>query len=406
MTRITISRLQYAASSSAPFNVVTISQITASFDRHSMKSNLFITFWQTALSIFAYVSRIFDRVTTWVIELSWWKFTLFAILMMTAVGILEHSSESDPAVHVTVKINKNDSKIPKSPTNEGIQIDHNGASLADSNDNNETADQVQSHIISSQTKSSTRLMDFVLLLILGLFGTKVLMGGKKRAEAQARIANAAAEHANLQRELSEAKIQMIQAQVEPHFLFNTLASVQYLIETDPPRASAMQQRLIQYLRAVLPQIRETTAVTTLGREIDIVRSYLDLLKMRMEERLHVNFQISDGLRSAIFPPMMLQLLVENAIKHGLECKVEGGTLHIMAEVADSQLRISVIDDGLGFATAPSNSTGLGLQSIRDRLKLLHGAAAQLAIAPNNPCGVCATIEVPYQVIRPNNAQSA
>jgi LytS/YehU family sensor histidine kinase len=193
-------------------------------------------------------------------------------------------------------------------------------------------------------------------------------------------------------------MQMIQAQVEPHFLFNTLASVEYLIETDPPRASAMQKRLIQYLRAVLPQMRETSTVTTLGREVDIVRAYLDLLKMRMEERLIVDLQVSDGLRSAAFPPMMLQSLVENAIKHGLERKADGGTLRIKAEVADNKLRVSVTDDGLGFGAFPSNGTGLGLQSIRDRLKLLHGAAAQLEIAPNSPSGVCSTIEVPYQVV--------
>ncbi|MFC6520240.1 sensor histidine kinase [Undibacterium arcticum] len=258
-------------------------------------------------------------------------------------------------------------------------------------------DKANEQMANYQEQSSEWFMNFVLLLLLALFGTKVLMGGKKRAEAQARAASADAEHANLQRQVSEAKMQMMQAQVEPHFLFNTLASVEHLIETDPPRASAMQKRLIQYLRAVLPQMRETALVTNLGREADIVRAYLDLLKMRMEERLVVDFQVPDGLRSAAFPPMMLQSLVENAIKHGLECKAEGGTLKVMAEVAHNKLRVSVTDDGLGFGAVPSDSTGLGLQSIRDRLKLLHGAQAQLIITPNTPSGVCATIEVPYQL---------
>ncbi|AIY40710.1 Autolysin sensor kinase [Collimonas arenae] len=266
------------------------------------------------------------------------------------------------------------------------------------------AEKAEQQVARYQKKSSEWFVNFVLLLMLGLFGTKALMGGKKRAEARAQAANAAAEHANLQREVSEAKMQMIQAQVEPHFLFNTLASVEYLIETDPPRASAMQKRLIQYLRAVLPQMRETATVTTLGREVDIVKAYLDLLKMRMEERLVVDLQISDGLRSAAFPPMMLQSLVENAIKHGLESKTDGGTLRINAEVADNKLRVSVTDDGLGFGAVPSNGTGLGLQSIRDRLKLLHGAAAQLVIAPNSPSGVRSTIEVPYQVVGNGNGK--
>ena len=195
-------------------------------------------------------------------------------------------------------------------------------------------------------------------------------------------------------------MQVMQAQVEPHFLFNTLASVEHLIETDPPRASAMQRSLIQYLRAVLPQMRDTAAATNLGREADMVRAYLDLLKMRMEERLQVDFRIPAGLRSAAFPPMMLQSLVENAIKHGIECKAQGGTLQVAAEVVDNRLRVTVTDDGLGFGTVPSNGTGLGLQSIRERLKLLFQDRAQLDITANLPSGVRAAIEVPYQLAGP------
>lgn len=190
---------------------------------------------------------------------------------------------------------------------------------------------------------------------------------------------------------------MMQAQVEPHFLFNTLASVEHLIRVDPPRASAMQRSLIQYLRAVLPQMRDNAVLTGLGREVDMVTAYLALLKMRMEERLTVDLQIPDGLRSAAFPPMMLQSMVENAIKHGLECKSEGGTLKIVAEVVDSKLRVTVTDDGVGFGVVPSDGTGLGLQTIRDRLKLLHGDSARLHIGANSPSGVIAMIEVPYQL---------
>ena len=234
------------------------------------------------------------------------------------------------------------------------------------------------------------------LLLLALFATKALVGGKKRAEAETQTANAAAERASMQRQLSETRMQMMQAQVEPHFLFNTLASVEYLIETNPPRASAMQRSLIQYLRAVLPQMRDNAVVTNLGREADMVGAYLNLLKMRMEERLEVDMRIPDGLRSAAFPPMMLQSMVENAIKHGLECKEEGGKLQIVAEVVESRLRVTVSDDGAGFGVMPSNGTGLGLPTIRERLKLLHGEQGQLHIAANSPSGVIATIVVPYQ----------
>jgi signal transduction histidine kinase len=246
-------------------------------------------------------------------------------------------------------------------------------------------------------QASTWFTSFVWLLVLALFGTKALVGGKKRAEAEMQTATAAAERESMQRQLSEAKMQTMQAQVEPHFLFNTLASVEHLIETDPPRASAMQRTLIQYLRAVLPQMRDNTLVTNLGREVDMVNAYLDLLKMRMEERLTVNVDVPSGLRSAAFPPMMLQSMVENAIKHGLECKPEGGHLDVTAEVFDSRLRVTVADDGVGFGVVPSKGTGLGLSNIRDRLALLHGKAGHLHIAANSPSGVIATIEVPYQL---------
>jgi hypothetical protein len=246
-------------------------------------------------------------------------------------------------------------------------------------------------------QASTWFTSFVWLLVMALFGTKALVGGKKRAEAEMQSATAAAERESMQRQLSEARMQAMQAQVEPHFLFNTLASVEHLIETDPPRASNMQRTLIQYLRAVLPQMRENSLVTNLGREVDMVKSYLDLLKMRMEERLTVEIDVPDGLRSAAFPPMMLQSMVENAIKHGLECKPEGGHLAVRAEIVDSRLRVTVADDGVGFGVMPSQGTGLGLSNIRERLQLLHGAAGKLHIAANSPSGVIATIEVPYEL---------
>ena len=256
--------------------------------------------------------------------------------------------------------------------------------------------EVQEKVVRYRKQSSRWFMNFVLLSLIGLFATKAMMGGKKRAEAQTEQARANAEREALQRQVSEAKMQMMQAQVEPHFLFNTLASVEHLIETDPPRAAAMQRSLIKYLRAVLPQMRENALVINLGREVDLVHDYLELLKMRMEERLNVVYQVPDNLRNASFPPMMLQSLTENAIKHGLECKPEGGTLIIKAELLENVLRVSVLDDGMGFGAVKSDSTGLGLTSIRERLKLLHGGKGRLLIEPNQPSGVCAIIEIPYE----------
>jgi signal transduction histidine kinase len=258
-------------------------------------------------------------------------------------------------------------------------------------------DAAEAKVTRYHKQASTWFRSFVFLLVLALFATKALVGGKKRADALTQSANAAAERESMQRQLSEARMQMMQAQVEPHFLFNTLASVEYLIETNPPRASAMQRSLIQYLRAVLPQMRENAVVTNLGREVDMVTAYLHLLKMRMEERLTVDLHIPDALRSAAFPPMMLQSMVENAIKHGLECKPEGGTLRISADVSHGKLRVTVADNGVGFGVMPSDGTGLGLPTIRERLKLLHGDAGQLHITANVPHGVIAVIEVPYVV---------
>ena len=256
-------------------------------------------------------------------------------------------------------------------------------------------DAAEAKVTRYHKQASTWFRSFVLLLVLALFATKALVGGKKRADALTQSANAAAERESMQRQLSEARMQMMQAQVEPHFLFNTLASVEYLIETNPPRASAMQRSLILYLRAVLPQMRENAVVTNLGREVDMVTAYLHLLKMRMEERLTVELHIPDDLRNAAFPPMMLQSMVENAIKHGLECKPEGGTLRISADVSHNKLRVTVADNGVGFGVMPSDGTGLGLPTIRERLKLLHGDAGQLHITANVPHGVIAVIEVPY-----------
>jgi LytS/YehU family sensor histidine kinase len=167
-----------------------------------------------------------------------------------------------------------------------------------------------------------------------------------------------------------------------------------LIETDPPRASQMQKSLIALLRASMPSMREKS--TNLGRELDVVRPYLDILQVRMEECLHAEIHVPEGLRSADFPPMMLQSVVENAIKHGLEPKANGGSLTVSAEVVHGKLAVSVADTGVGFAQAATAGTGTGLDNIRERLKLIHGDAAELRIAANTPSGTRVTIVVPYK----------
>ncbi|MCC6072730.1 sensor histidine kinase [Massilia sp. GCM10020059] len=402
---------------------------------------------QSFANSLAWLHKGFDATATWVTQLSWWKFFLFAALSLIAASIVQEelfSGSGGPMVvrsdnhrgkrdasepHIVIddtgiRFNPRKGKLPAPPEPpeppEAGELPVPPAPPAGASANPDDGsvhielppqigeelsnaieeavdDMAEQKVTRYHNQASTWFKSFVSLLLLALFATKALMGGKKRAEAETQNANAAAERESMQRQLSEARMQMMQAQVEPHFLFNTLASVEYLIETNPPRASAMQRSLIQYLRAVLPQMRDNAVVTNLGREADMVKAYLNLLKMRMEERLTVDMQIPDELRSAAFPPMMLQSMVENAIKHGLECKPEGGTLKIVAEVAGNKLRVIVSDDGVGFGVHPSDGTGLGLPTIRERLKLLHGDQGKLTITANSPSGVIATIEVPYQV---------
>ena len=243
-------------------------------------------------------------------------------------------------------------------------------------------------------RSSDWFMSFLMLLIVTSIIAKVLLGGKRKAETRARAASATAAEEGLKRQLAEAQLKMMQAQVEPHFLFNTLASVDYLIETDPARASTMQKNLIQYLRAALPQMREGS--TTLGKELALVRSYLEILKVRMEDRLQFAITVPQGLMSAQFPPMVLQSLVENAIKHALEPKPEGGSITVTADVANGNLRVTVADTGLGFGAAGKPGTGVGLANVRERLAALYSGRARFTIEANSPSGTIATIEVPYE----------
>jgi hypothetical protein len=238
------------------------------------------------------------------------------------------------------------------------------------------------------------LPQLAFLFILLSAAIKIAYAGRVKAEAKAAEAQEVAEAESLQRQVVEARMAAMQAQVEPHFLFNTLASIDHLIEVDAPRASRMQRNLIALLRASMPAMREKA--TNLGRELEVVRPYLEILKVRMEERLQAQVDVSEGLYSADFPPMMLQSLVENAIKHGLEPKADGGSLSVSAEVAHGKLHVSVADTGVGFARAATAGTGTGLSNIRERLKLIYGDAAELRIAPNAPTGTRVTIVVPYK----------
>ena len=219
-----------------------------------------------------------------------------------------------------------------------------------------------------------------------------------RSRASQRVAEAKRKEADYHRmgqQVTEAKLAALQAQVEPHFLYNTLASVQALTEVDPAKANEMTGHLIQYLRNALPKMRES--VSTVGQEVELVRAYLSILQMRMGARLAFDIAVPDNLMALPFPPLMLPSLVENAIKHGLEPQREGGEVRISAALDGGRLKLIVADTGRGFAEVVG--AGVGLANIRERLAALYGSAARLSLEGNEPHGVVATIEVPAEGTR-------
>src|SRR6266851_4108703 len=237
----------------------------------------------------------------------------------------------------------------------------------------------------------------VFALIVASFIIKAVAGGKRRAELTADEATKRAETEQLERTVLEARMEALQAQIEPHFLFNTLASVDQLIQTDPVRASKMQQSLIRYLRSAMPQMREGSR-SSLGQQVNLCSAFLEIMAVRMEARLQTVVSVPEDLKSAVFPSMMLQTLVENAIKHGLEPKTEGGRLEIGAELVDGQLAVHVLDTGIGFM--PKGDGGVGLANVRERLKALYTDRAELMITVPPAGGTCATIRVPYEIASP------
>jgi signal transduction histidine kinase len=226
--------------------------------------------------------------------------------------------------------------------------------------------------------------------------------GKRLVESIARTLNQAvnkrlkaereaAEQASLQAQLHQARLGLLQAQVEPHFLYNTLANLQLLIRDDARAAEKMTGDLIQYLRLSVPDFR--TGEFTLGREIDLVRAYVDIMKIRMRDRLEVDITVDDEAAACPFAPLLVHTLVENAIKHGLEPRPEGGRISIDARsIAGGGLRITVADTGMGLQ-AGRHGSGMGLVNLRERLKLLYGERARLTIEPNTPSGVVCVIEI-------------
>lgn len=390
------------------------------------------------------LQRAGQRVAAALAGLSFGQFLLVCVIALIAAGILEGIFE--PATGHRVKVTRStakgkndpqgaDAKAKDAPTNE-IRIDKEGVTIerkpgsanepgADAQSKDKDVPSAEIRIgkdgITIQGKARQRIdagttaepildvEDFedvpkskrsrisipliTVLALLALFVIRMFARGQQRVQKLADAAQAVAERETLQRQVVEARLQLLQAQVEPHFLFNTLAAVEHLIETDPARAATMQHHLIDYLRAALPRMRQQSA--TLGQETELCANFLKIMQMRMEERLQLSVAVPVGLASAVFPPMMLQTLVENAVQHGLEPKPDGGRIDLTAEIRDGQLCVTVADTGMGFSSTPR--AGVGLANIRERLQQLYDSHAGLTIESNQPCGTRATVSIPYAV---------
>lgn len=231
------------------------------------------------------------------------------------------------------------------------------------------------------------------LFFWGSIAIKSLAGGKRKAEIAASAATTRADVEALQRSLLEAQMATLQAQIEPHFLFNTLALIGQLIQTNPADAAKIHSALIQYLRAALPQIREKGG-SKLGQQVEMSRAYLNIMQARMGERLGVSIDVAAELAELAFPSMMLQTLVENSIKHGLEPKIEGGHIQIRAMRVGQDLQVEVSDNGVGFDL--HTDEGIGLSNIRERLNMLYGSNAQLIVEVPHDGGSRVSIRIPCE----------
>jgi sensor histidine kinase YesM len=236
---------------------------------------------------------------------------------------------------------------------------------------------------------------YILLVFLSWLGSGAVLAAGYVFYLRAQFAESQARAAELRRGALETqqlatRLRLLQAQVEPHFLFNTLSNVRRLAQTDAVAGRTMLAHLTRYLRAALPRMREHE--TTLAEELDLVTAYLGVQKIRMGERLATTIDAPGELQAARVPPMMLATLVENAIKHGLAPLAEGGAIRIQAVACGGELRLTVADNGRGF-TATSGS-GVGLANIRARLAALYGERASLRLEANSPRGVVATVALP------------
>ena len=241
-------------------------------------------------------------------------------------------------------------------------------------------------------KHTSAVLPVLLTAWLGL--AILLLHERERAAAQA-VHDEIERKLDLERRKSEARLQVLQSQIEPHFLFNSLAHVRRLCRTNAPAGRAMLRHLAHYIGAAQPALQH--ASVDLATDVALAADFLNIQQIRMGERLRFKVELPQDAQDARVPPMTLTTLVENAIKHGLSPLPEGGEVTIVARVASDRIVVDVADNGQGFQA--TLGAGVGLANIRARLAIVHGAAASLALAMNAPQGVVATIVLPREPAR-------
>jgi sensor histidine kinase YesM len=232
----------------------------------------------------------------------------------------------------------------------------------------------------------------VIGLIFGAIGSCFFYFRAKYSDTKAQAEKERAKRIESKKEAVETNLKLLQAQIEPHFLFNTLSNILSLLDTDLDKGKSMLIDLTKYLRTSLTKTRSEQ--TTLEQEMEMIRAYLSIFKIRMGDRLTFKIDLPEELKSVYFPPMLIQPLVENSIKHGIEPKVEGGEIVISVQQKAAILRLIVKDTGQGILNQTQD--GVGLQNIRKRLSSIFGEEANLSLIENSPSGLKAIIEVPYE----------
>ena len=236
---------------------------------------------------------------------------------------------------------------------------------------------------------------FIPVMILGIvFGSIIsyFFASRERiSRSEALLQEERIKRLAKEKETAETSLRLLQAQIEPHFLFNTLSNILSLLDADLEKGKSMLADFIRYLRTALPRTRGET--TTLGQEMEMIQAYLNIFKVRMGDRLRYRVEIPESMNDLAFPPMLVQPLVENAIRHGLEPKIGGGELVIRGQDEQDVIRLEVSDTGLGLDEL--GTLGIGLSNIRERLESLYGNKGRLILEENTPSGLKATIEVPH-----------